>query len=234
MRFTVGKKIGLGFGIVLFLLLTVFGITLYVIRDAKDTLNKSIEINDKFLNVEQPSVDQLTKLSKNLNTTHTYMQQWLVESIKDARFKSEANLLIDSTIPMDTVKINLLSQKWEGELKDSLYSDVKTLINLLFEKYDETIRDVLINGLDDYKDSYTILIAQKISLVNLLQRCFLEGAFHREIRHLLHMDVLLEVSPCLRTLLLQMGIRSLCKLCSFVKSCQVWAGSMVCHDSHAA
>ena len=71
MRFTVGKKIGLGFGIVLFLLLTVFGITLYVIRDAKDTLNKSIEINDNFLNVEQPSVDQLTKLSKNLNTTHT-------------------------------------------------------------------------------------------------------------------------------------------------------------------
>ena len=162
MRFTVGKKIGLGFGIVLFLLLTVFGITLYVIRDAKDTLNKSIEINDKFLNVEQPSVDQLTKLSKNLNTTHTYMQQWLVESIKDARFKSEANLLIDSIIPMDTVKINLLSQKWEGELKDSLYSDVKTLINLLFEKYDETIRDVLINGLDDYKDSYTILIAQSM------------------------------------------------------------------------
>ncbi|MAP01757.1 MAG: hypothetical protein CMD01_02930 [Flavobacteriales bacterium] len=162
MRFTVGKKIGLGFGIVLFLLLTVFGITLYVIRDAKDTLNKSIEINDKFLNVEQPSVDQLTKLSKNLNTTHTYMQQWLVESIKDARFKSEANLLIDSTIPMDTVKINFLSQKWEGELKDSLYSDVKTLINLLFEKYDETIRDVLINGLDDYKDSYTILIAQSM------------------------------------------------------------------------
>ena len=162
MRFTVGKKIGLGFGIVLFLLLTVFGITLYVIRDAKDTLNKSIEINDNFLNVEQPSVDQLTKLSKNLNTTHTYMQQWLVESIKDARFKSEANLLIDSIIPMDTVKINLLSQKWEGELKDSLYSDVKTLINLLFEKYDETIRNVLINGLDDYKDSYTILIAQSM------------------------------------------------------------------------
>ena len=53
MRFTVGKKIGLGFGIILFLLLTVFGITLYVIRDAKNTLNKSIEINDKFLNVEQ-------------------------------------------------------------------------------------------------------------------------------------------------------------------------------------
>jgi hypothetical protein len=162
MRFTVGKKIGLGFGIVLVLLLTVFISTLFVVRAAKDTLNKSIEINDKFLSVEQPSVTQLTKLSKNLNSTHTYMQQWLVESIKDARFKSEANLLIDSIIPMDTIKLNLLSQKWEGEAKETLYSEIKILINQLFKKYDETIRDVLKNGLDDSKDSYTILIAQSM------------------------------------------------------------------------
>ena len=32
MRFTVGKKIGLGFGIVLILLLTVFAITYYVLE----------------------------------------------------------------------------------------------------------------------------------------------------------------------------------------------------------
>jgi len=35
MRFTVGKKIGLGFGIVLILLLTVFGITYYVVHTAE-------------------------------------------------------------------------------------------------------------------------------------------------------------------------------------------------------
>ena len=65
MRFTVGKKIGLGFGIVLVLLLTVFVLTLYVVWDAEDTLKKSIDTNDKFLNVDQPSVFQLNKLKED-------------------------------------------------------------------------------------------------------------------------------------------------------------------------
>ena len=92
MRFSVGKKIGLGFGIVLVLLLTVFVITIFVVRDAERTLKKSIETNDKFLNIDQPSVFQLNILKKDLTNAHMFMQQWMLQqSSKDAYFKVNAN-----------------------------------------------------------------------------------------------------------------------------------------------
>ena len=88
MRFTVGKKIGLGFGIVLVLLLTVFVITLYVLKNAESTLKKSIDTNDQFLKVGQPSVFQLNNLKKDLTNTHMFIQQWLeVEATNDASQK---------------------------------------------------------------------------------------------------------------------------------------------------
>ena len=120
MRFTVGKKIGLGFGIVLVLLLTVFVITLYVLKDAETTLKKSIDTNDKFLKVEQPSVFQLNNLKKDLTNTHMFIQQWLtVQSSNDAIHKQKANELMDSIIPADTIKINELTIQW-AELNNNI------------------------------------------------------------------------------------------------------------------
>ena len=127
MRFSVGKKIGLGFGIVLVLLLTVFVITIFVVRDAERTLKKSIETNDKFLNIDQPSVFQLNILKKDLTNAHMFMQQWMLQqSSKDAYFKVKANELIDSLIPEDTLRINLLTKKWTNvDNSISLYDEVK-------------------------------------------------------------------------------------------------------------
>ena len=72
MRFTVGKKIGLGFGIVLILLLTVFGITYYVVHSAESTLSDSIENNQKLLEVEQPTVNGLYNLKAHLTISHSF------------------------------------------------------------------------------------------------------------------------------------------------------------------
>ena len=67
MRFSVGKKIGGGFGVVVLLLLVVFIYTFTVVNDA-------IKSNDKFLNVDQPSLFAINKLKDDLATTHSHMQ----------------------------------------------------------------------------------------------------------------------------------------------------------------
>ena len=154
MRFTVGKKIGLGFGIVLVLLLTVFVITLYVLKDAETTLKKSIDTNDKFLKVEQPSVFQLNNLKKDLTNTHMFIQQWLtVQSSNDAIHKQKANELMDSIIPADTIKINELTIQW-AELNNNivLYSEIKKDISKLFSEYNDNVRSQLNDGYESYEN----------------------------------------------------------------------------------
>jgi len=154
MRFTVGKKIGLGFGIVLVLLLTVFVITLYVLKNAESTLKKSIDTNDQFLKIGQPSVFQLNNLKKDLTNTHMFIQQWLeVEATNDASQKQKANELMDSIVPADTIKINELSIRW-SELNNNLilYSEIKKDISRLFGDYNDNVRTQLNDGFKSYKN----------------------------------------------------------------------------------
>ena len=74
MSFSVGKKIGLGFGIVLLLLSIVFIVTVVVVHEAEDTLKKSIESNDTFINVAQPTELELNHLKDELAKTQKYIQ----------------------------------------------------------------------------------------------------------------------------------------------------------------
>ena len=77
MRFTVGKKIGLGFGIVLILLLTVFAITYYVVGNAESTLTKSIDNSQRLLEVEQPTVNGLYDLKEHLTVSQSLILKWV-------------------------------------------------------------------------------------------------------------------------------------------------------------
>ena len=109
MRFTVGKKIGGGFSVVVILLLIVF---LY----AFSVVNEAIKSNDKFLNIDQPSLFVINQLKDDLSKTHTYMQQWVIdESRPDEQFKLDAEILLDQTIQNDLDTIEKLSFKWKQE-----------------------------------------------------------------------------------------------------------------------
>ena len=107
MRFSVGKKIGAGFSIVVILLLVVFFITYKQVNDAKST-------NQKFLTVDQPSSFAINHLKDELSTTHNYMQKWVTdESLPKEPFKIEAMKLLDSNLNNDLVEIADLSDNWK-------------------------------------------------------------------------------------------------------------------------
>ena len=58
-RFTIGKKIGTGFGVLLFCVVVVFYTTY-------QTLNTSIEINEEITTVNNPTVASLEELKLSL------------------------------------------------------------------------------------------------------------------------------------------------------------------------
>ena len=140
MRFSVGKKIGGGFGVVVLLLLVVFIYTFTVVNDA-------IKSNDKFLNVDQPSLFAINKLKDDLATTHSHMQKWANdESAKqpDWPFKLDAALLLDSVLFSDYSSILKLSESWlendTGKVKIIL---IKQQLDLLIADYNDNIRYIL-------------------------------------------------------------------------------------------
>ena len=123
MRFTVGKKIGGGFSVVVILLLFVFLYTFSVV-------NVAIKSNDKFLKIDQPSLFVINQLKDDLAKTQTYMQKWVIEETRpDDQFKLEAEVLLDSTILYDLETIKELSSLWissEGGLEEfnDIYTDL--------------------------------------------------------------------------------------------------------------
>ncbi|MBL6871598.1 MAG: SpoIIE family protein phosphatase, partial [Flavobacteriales bacterium] len=154
MRFTVGKKIGGGFSVVVILLLFVFLYTFSVV-------NVAIKSNDKFLKIDQPSLFVINQLKDDLAKTQTYMQKWVIEETRpDDQFKLEAEVLLDSTILYDLETIKELSSLWissEGGLEE--FNDIYINVFALIESYNFEVREVFIN-IDSYQDEALAFNAQ--------------------------------------------------------------------------
>ena len=146
MRFSVGKKIGAGFSIVVFLLLIVFIITYIQVNNAKST-------NNKFLKVDQPSSFEINHLNNDLASTHNYMQKWVSEqSGPKVPFKKSAENLLDSSLNNDLNKLDTLSKKWKNIAggKEE-FRRIKQNIRQLIDLYNSGVRYVL-TDFESYAD----------------------------------------------------------------------------------
>lgn len=146
MRFSVGKKIGAGFSIVVFLLLIVFIITYIQVNNAKST-------NNKFLTVDQPSSFEINHLNNDLASTHNYMQKWVSEqSGPKVPFKKSAENLLDSSLNNDLNKLDTLSKKWKNVAggKEE-FRRIKQNIRQLIDLYNSGVRYVL-TDFESYAD----------------------------------------------------------------------------------
>ena len=146
MRFSVGKKIGAGFSIVVFLLLIVFIITYIQVNNAKST-------NNKFLTVDQPSSFEINHLNNDLASTHNYMQKWVSEqSGPKVPFKKSAENLLDFSLNNDLNKLDTLSKKWKNVAggKEE-FRRIKQNIRQLIDLYNSGVRYVL-TDFESYAD----------------------------------------------------------------------------------
>lgn len=161
MRFTVGRKIGLGFTIIGFLILVVFGITLNTVKEAKSTLDGSIESNKVYTEIGQPTVESLAKLKESVLSVSTNVNNWVFNDTKDESSKKLLISLIESDVPKILSGLDTITKLWDqNEVEDlEMYAGIKKDITYLFEVIDEYILNVLVD-LESRLDPTNAFIAQ--------------------------------------------------------------------------
>ena len=131
MRFTIGRKIGIGFGI--FMLATL----VFVIFTTK-TVNDSKELNDEITSVSSPSVERLEDLKFLLEESKSLAVIWAnVQSSNNTREKIRLREIMSNDLPMIKGKINSLENSWENESERKLKKKVYEKMDELNDMYRE-------------------------------------------------------------------------------------------------
>jgi serine phosphatase RsbU (regulator of sigma subunit) len=142
-RFTIGRKIGAGFGVLILSTLMVF---LYT----KTTLDTSREINERNINVNTPSVDALQELKILVLNSKMLITNWVnVQRSSDDPEKQKLIRLMENGYPKLNKEIAEISKNWSKAEADTLqvvfgqidtlfnfYEDIKGMLNT-FESYEE-------------------------------------------------------------------------------------------------
>ena len=146
-RFTIGRKIGTGFGILILSTLIAFLFT-------NNTLKESRKINDKINQVYNPSLKALDQLNKVVLISKPLIRYWVnVQTTDDDPDKQKLRENNFREYPALKGRIKGLSMKWRKEDRDS--------ISNVFDKIDELFiihREVMdsINSFASYSDPLLI------------------------------------------------------------------------------
>ncbi len=147
MKFTVGRKIGLGFLTIGLFLIVTFGITLSVLNGAEKTLKTSINNNKEYTEVGQPTVDELIDLKFNLSNSLKYIQHITYQETKsDAIERTNLDKILNESIPKNLTHLNQLQVEWSSKKNKKnreLLNKLTKQIQQTTSKYYEKIGNVL-------------------------------------------------------------------------------------------
>ena len=149
-RFTIGKKIGSGFGVLLFLTVLVFGLTY-------STLNESRKINDQITKIYNPSIEALEHFNFLMVKSRMLIINWVYTPSGGAPEKDELKVLMSRDFPEQRDQINELAVNWsiseQEQIKniftkcDELFIFHSDIIDQLgnFESYSNPMVEFLIH-----------------------------------------------------------------------------------------
>ena len=151
-RFTIGRKIGLGFGSFIVLTMVAFILTVF-------TLNDSKKQTETVVGQVTPSVAELKELNLLLQRSHTNVSKWFYnKSFNDIEFRDELKNTILVEYPQKKKLLQALSETWSVDEKTQLrviFGRVETL----FKVYQNEIIGQL-NSLQAYEDPNIYMMAR--------------------------------------------------------------------------
>jgi serine phosphatase RsbU (regulator of sigma subunit)/HAMP domain-containing protein len=151
-RFTIGRKIGLGFGSFIVLTMVAFILTVF-------TLNDSKRQTETVVGQVTPSVAELKELNLLLQRSHTNVSKWFYNrSFNDIEFRDELKNIIRVEYPEKKKLLQALSQTWSADEKTQLrviFGRVETL----FKVYQNEIIGQL-NSAEAYEDPNIYMMAR--------------------------------------------------------------------------
>lgn len=153
-RMTIGRRIGLGFGLFIFFALVVVLLTGRAIGDSRS-------INSQITIVYGPSVDALVRLRNLVVNARTLVKHWaLVESIPDAPEKTALVTLTDRDLPGIIDRIDTLQAFWD---KDEVAAMSKAFMDMsaLFALHDSVKK--MLPTFESYKDPVAYFKARDLA-----------------------------------------------------------------------
>ncbi len=151
---TIGRRIGLGFGLFIFFALVVVLLTSRAIGESRS-------INAQISDVYGPSVDALVRLRNLVVNARTMVKHWaLVESIPDAPEKTALVALTDQELPALIDRIDTLQTFWD---KDEVAYMSRTFqdMSALFALHDSVKR--MLPTFESYKDPVAYFKARDLA-----------------------------------------------------------------------
>ena len=150
-RFTIGRKIGTGFGTLIALTIVAFLLTLFTLTDSK---NKT----ETVVGQVAPSVAALKEFNFLLQRSQTLISKWYYSKNVNDDGRDELHKLITVDYPNKKAAIREYSKNWSKEELQE-WSDIKNKTEALFFTYQQDIMTPL-NSLEAYEDASVYFLAQ--------------------------------------------------------------------------
>ncbi len=145
-RLTIGRKIGLGFGIILLFFIAALVLTTV-------TLIESRQKNDQVTEIYNPSVAVLKDLDNLVNRSKLMITKWYyVQTGDDHADKRALRQLLKVEYPALKVKIKKYSVHWTNKEEQESVDIILSMIDVMFESYEADVMQKL-NSFDSYNDS---------------------------------------------------------------------------------
>lgn len=162
MRFTIGRKIWLGFGVLIITMTSVFVMTYSTSSESLSAFEESKEKIDKVTQVSSPSRNEVVQLRMKLIETKSLITKWaLVQTREDDQDKSKLIRIVNNEIPKIQQNILKLSVEWkqkERDIIDTVFQDMDVLFG-----FHEQIKGAL-SSFDKYEDPMALLIYRPMVL----------------------------------------------------------------------
>jgi len=137
-RYTIGKKIGTGFIVLILFIIVVFGATFLAVNNGIETFQKNDQTSKGLIEVITPSKEKITKLRLLVNESKQLAIQWVNnQSRDDVPDKEKLKLLINQNIPSTIEEVEKLSVNWTDTNDTKILKGVKDKIETLFGHYNE-------------------------------------------------------------------------------------------------
>ncbi len=187
-RFSIGKKIGTGFGALIVFIIVVFGATYLAVNNGIATFKKNDKTSTELIQIITPSKEKVIQLRNLLSESKTLAIQWVaVQGRNDTPDKLRLGVLVENNIVQVIQSIEPLSAQWKVgddvshykravERVDSLFDAYRTVMSLLPDNasYDDVFvwaqADYVVGQNGEVSNYYGVIDQNLLTVQNSLEK----------------------------------------------------------------
>tara|TARA_B110000037_G_scaffold137836_1_gene156023 strand:- start:8772 stop:10598 length:1827 start_codon:yes stop_codon:yes gene_type:complete len=160
-RFTIGKKIGVGFGVLIVFIIVVFGAIFLAVNNGIETFQENDKTSNQLINVLTPSKEYVIGLKTITIESRQLAAQWVNDqSRNDVDHKMRFKEIINKDIPEKLNNLETISTKWTDQQDLELFTFLKDQYVTLFENYEQMMN--YLPNISSYDDAINVFFARSL------------------------------------------------------------------------